>query len=1031
MRAMRSRRIRHAAWTMTLVLTMGSVLTGSMHSASAVEAGFITSAGPLTELRTTPDLNCAVRHALDNSPEFYGTIACGTFVAVDGQLFGPAYVPAGSSAAPRTAFTPVSQSVPGGTGTAADPYRVVTTVDLGTTGIRLIQTDLYVSGQESYSTDVELRSTAGSTMNALVYRAGDCYLANSDIGKGSRQGDQVACVSADGRVEQWIPITEGSQSYEAQFSEVWARIGAQQPFPNTCRCDESIDNGAGLSWFVRVPAAGSARVKHLTAFASARDNLDRDGDGLLDVWETRGLDLNGDGTLEVDLPAMGASPDHRDIFVEVDWMNRPATCIWVICWGGRNFAPQAEALTDVRNAFAAAPVSNPDGTQGVRMHIDSGPAAVMNPVTGETWGNRSRAGQVAHSAQLGSFSGDNYNWGPFNVLKSANFEAARADVFHYALFADTYGGSGSSGIAQGLPGDSFLVTDGAAGWGSGGFSRRQESGTFMHELGHTLNLHHGGGGGDDGRDIHYKPNYLSIMNYSWQLGGRPLDYSRSALPTLDESALSEQAGLGTAAPVVKRFCANGSEIVAAAGPNTDWNCNGTTDPGTVASSVNRDSARDTLRGYQDWPNLVYDGGTVGAFGVDDLNDQAPPPEMTPADELTVEELRDAHSLGGDGDGSVAVTGPGVLFRDLAGQRISVEVTNVGDEPATYRLAADLEAQELPGSQVIVPADATRRFEIPIDPAVLSAGQMTLNVRLLHGVDGSVLSRATAAVAVPDLSTASNRQAASEALDRLSADQPGLDPVVRGQVESALRSALDQVGPQPSPSPSPSTAPEVPTCTISGTEGSDVLQGTEGADVICGKGGNDTIRGLGGDDIIRGGNGKDTIYGGAGNDLVDGGDADDMIKGEAGNDSIIGGFGADTISGGLGDDTVDGRDANDVLNGDAGNDFLVGGFGDDRINGGDGNDQIDGRDGKDLLNGDAGDDTLAGALGDDRMSGGDGNDRVNGGDGADTVTGDVGDDIIEGGNGDDRLYGNAGNDRLHGGSGKDVLDGGEGTNVIVQ
>ena len=52
----------------------------------------------------------------------------------------------------------------------------------------------------------------------------------------------------------------------------------------------------------------------------------------------------------------------------------------------------------------------------------------------------------------------------------------------------------------------------------------------MHEFGHTLSLHHGGGT-DDNR----KPNYQSIMSYSWQLGGRPLNYSTRALGSLDKS----------------------------------------------------------------------------------------------------------------------------------------------------------------------------------------------------------------------------------------------------------------------------------------------------------------------------------------------------------------------------------------------------------------------------------------------------------------------------------------------------------------
>src|SRR5438128_225063 len=52
----------------------------------------------------------------------------------------------------------------------------------------------------------------------------------------------------------------------------------------------------------------------------------------------------------------------------------------------------------------------------------------------------------------------------------------------------------------------------------GGLNRliNVQSSTLMHELGHNLGLHHGGD-----EDTNYKPNYLSIMNYMYQLEGLP------------------------------------------------------------------------------------------------------------------------------------------------------------------------------------------------------------------------------------------------------------------------------------------------------------------------------------------------------------------------------------------------------------------------------------------------------------------------------------------------------------------------------
>jgi RTX calcium-binding nonapeptide repeat (4 copies) len=87
--------------------------------------------------------------------------------------------------------------------------------------------------------------------------------------------------------------------------------------------------------------------------------------------------------------------------------------------------------------------------------------------------------------------------------------------------------------------------------------------------------------------------------------------------------------------------------------------------------------------------------------------------------------------------------------------------------------------------------------------------------------------------------------------------------------------------------SPSRAPialgatRIPTgrdpCTITGSNGSEVLNGTPGADLICGLGGDDRIRGFDGDDEIRGGGRNDIVYGGTGDDHVFGEDGDDIVN----------------------------------------------------------------------------------------------------------------------------------------------------------
>jgi hypothetical protein len=109
------------------------------------------------------------------------------------------------------------------------------------------------------------------------------------------------------------------------------------------------------------------------------------------------------------------------------------------------------------------------------------------------------------------------------------------------------------------------------------------------------------------------------------------------------------------------------------------------------------------------------------------------------------------------------------------------------------------------------------------------------------------------------------------------------------------------------------------CTITGTDGPDVLVGTSGPDVICGGGG---------DDLIRGGGGDDIIYGDAGNDHLIGNGGDDYLYGDAGNDKLDGGDGADVLAGGPGADRLSGDAGADHLDGQGGGDVCTGDAADD-------------------------------------------------------------------------------------------------------
>ena len=384
---------------------------------------------------------------------------------------------------------------------------------------------------------------------------------------------------------------------------------------------------------------------------------DTDADGLLDIWETNGLHRNtqvspatfggcSDFPAEpcVNLPGMGAKPDTRDIFVQIDWMHGIGDGT-----GGTNGAgahdhiPQLTALSAVAATFAA---------RGINLHFDvgnnyQGPQSIC--------GNSSCGFIIpAADAQGGSDLNEstlvcqntathtcNYNV-PYPVL-SFEFGFAsvrdgnhllnigphlmqnRKDIFHYALFAHALAGpfnvngqpvdpttgqptnvpKSYSGIAH-RPGGGFMVTFGL--WRSDIPANDQvgspqaQAGTLMHELGHNLGLGHAG--------LSTKPNcmpdYPSVMNYLYQTrgltdaaGAEHVDYSSGTLAGLNESSLALNS-LGIATPYRVRF-------YGPVGPNTP--------PGAVSQlhcdgTLIADGAQETRL---EWPNLGtpdWSNGTV-------------------------------------------------------------------------------------------------------------------------------------------------------------------------------------------------------------------------------------------------------------------------------------------------------------------------------------------------------------------------------------------------------------------------------------
>jgi hypothetical protein len=283
--------------------------------------------------------------------------------------------------------------------------------------------------------------------------------------------------------------------------------------------------------------------------------------------------------------------------------------------------PLKPDLKRIVKAFKKAPFAdNPDGKKGIRIHLDAGDARGKKYDLG---GNL-----VPHDPDLNPVQTE------FNALKSANFDAKRAKIFHYMIWAHGYGGGSSSGLSFGIPADSFIVTLGL--WPNHG-EPDVKVGTFIHELGHNLGLGHGGGD-----SVNYKPNYLSLMNYAYQVVGVPrvgkapkFSYSNALLPALSELDLNEKVGLDS--KKAKKFSTAwmcGGTLhrgdTTADGP-LDWNCD-TKINKSVQADINGDGVYRVLASYNDWDHIVYDGGTIGA-GAETVLDLVQEPELTYEDYL--------------------------------------------------------------------------------------------------------------------------------------------------------------------------------------------------------------------------------------------------------------------------------------------------------------------------------------------------------------------------------------------------------------
>ncbi|MDO5628679.1 MAG: cell wall-binding repeat-containing protein [Mobilicoccus sp.] len=729
--------------------------------------------GPISALLGSTDLNCGLfTSAAPTTPQVHYNAACGTFINANGTMYGPHYVPDSTLYVPRTAWTPVSID----TRTEGDTHSLLTSVTGG--GLAVTQTDSYRTGEPFYSTSVAVRNTTTAPVTVTVYRVADCTVDGQTWGGGFKARNGVyGCASFDTTSSNrltWQPITGGSSGMAADYDAFWKAVRTGAILPNTANTKPDVDNAAGLSWRVTIPAGVTARFAHRTGVGSsalapvqsvppitdftpepdptpdplpdptptpdpAPDpeptpdptldpppdpdgidlSIDSDGDGLPDAWED-GTAHAADPT-QPDLSIYGADPHRRDLFAQVG-PTRTGSVVRM---------PNLTAMRRIQDSFWA---------RGINLHIDAGPSSLMDRATGRTWGELSQMGapyEVPSDVSTHDFTNGRWN-GPIGEARAAQLPAEREGVFAYWIYVGTYNGSRSSGLAW-TPGDELIFALGTFTALGRNPSVIEEAGTVMHEYGHNLGLGHGGRGAE--YTVQDKPNYVSIMNYLYQMSGLHrdgatgvIDYSEGRLSQLNENALNEAAGLDPddhAARFRVKWRIGGSMTnqSGAADRNIDWNFDGriSTSPYAYALRYNGwdEMPKRTLSDHDDWGNLIFGGGgkigpaargadadqaaghSVDGHGHDNPNgdpmifDEPALPELTArAPEVVSSELSAPRALGLTPGGSAPV-------------RLSL--SNPHEQPVTYDLTvtAGGGAQADVPTSVTVPGRATSHFTVQV------------------------------------------------------------------------------------------------------------------------------------------------------------------------------------------------------------------------------------------------------------------------------------------------------------------------------
>jgi predicted DsbA family dithiol-disulfide isomerase len=238
---------------------------------------------------------------------------------------------------------------------------------------------------------------------------------------------------------------------------------------------------------------------------------DSDGDGLNDAWEIAGgIDIDNDGVIDAskgDVLLPGADPNRPDIYIKYDYMATQT----------HSHQPPAKAWDQMQAMFAA---------HGITLHVLAPASAIpehhvttLDPnATSACAGNDFITMQQLRTQYLGNLRYA-YHYMVFAHDSTTPHDGSLVAACPVDALCGSRPTAGATGVAD-LPGGAAIISFGAYVDSNTQIGIELWASTMMHELGHNFGLVHGSladPGNAAQECLNFKPNYISVMNFTYQL----------------------------------------------------------------------------------------------------------------------------------------------------------------------------------------------------------------------------------------------------------------------------------------------------------------------------------------------------------------------------------------------------------------------------------------------------------------------------------------------------------------------------------